>query len=241
VKESYRTSFATTHWSVVLQAGQGDSPAAEAALERLCQVYWPPLYAYVRRLGRSETDAQDLTQQFFAHFLERNYFRVADRQRGKFRSFLLTCLKHFLAHEKQKAQAAKRGGTITFIAWDDLTKEEIFDLAESPEKSPEQIYERQWAVRVMDQALSKLRDEFAATGKNRDFEHFREYLTHDPPDGAYPKVAELIGMNANAVAVAVHRFRQRYRDLVRKEIAHTVADPADIEDELRHLLGLLVN
>jgi RNA polymerase sigma-70 factor (ECF subfamily) len=240
VRRSGATAFATTHWSVVLQAGQSDSPAAEAALERLCQTYWLPLYDYVRR-GRSEMDAQDLTQQFFAHFLERKYFRVADRQRGKFRSFLLTCLKHFLAHERERFRAVKRGGTLTFIAWEDLDQEKITDLANCAGKTPEQIYDRQWALTVMDQALSKLRDEFVTAEKRRDFELFKEFLTRDPPDGTYPQIADLIGTKANAVAVAVHRFRQRYRDLVRQEVAHTVANPADIEDELRNLLRLLVS
>jgi RNA polymerase sigma-70 factor (ECF subfamily) len=181
-----------------------------------------------------------LIQEFFAHFLERKYFRVADRQRGKFRSFLLICLKHFLAHQTEKSRAAKRGGRVDFIPWEELAQEKGFEPLADSGRTPEQIYDKQWAMRVMDQALSRLRNDFTADGKSRHFDLFEEYLTSDPPDGTYPAIAQEIGMSANAVAVSVHRFRQRYRELVREEIAHTVSNPEDVENELSYLLDLLV-
>jgi RNA polymerase sigma-70 factor (ECF subfamily) len=238
--QTHGDAFVTTRWSLVMQAGQPDSPETQAALERLCRDYWRPLYAYVRRLGHSEPDAQDLIQEFFAHFLDRKYFRVADRQRGKFRSFLLVCLKHFLAHEREKSLAAKRGGRMNFIPWDELSLEKEFEPLADSGRTPEQIYDEQWALRIMDRALSKLREDFTGGGQVRQFDLLKEYLMRDPPDGAYQTIGQEIGTNANAVAVSVHRFRRRYRDLVREEITHTLSNPDDIEEEMRHLLDLLV-
>jgi RNA polymerase sigma factor (sigma-70 family) len=228
-------AFATTHWSDVLAAKQGDASRATIALEKLCRTYWYPLYAFLRREGRSPHDAQDLTQAFFAHLFERNFLENVGPQKGKFRSFLLAALKHFLSDAWDKARAEKRGGGQTFISLDDHNAEELYLLEPDPGAPAEQIFEQRWALTLLAQALARLREEFAAAGKMREFDHLKVFLSTLTSDGAYDTVAAELELAVDTVAVKVHRLRQRYGELIRMEIAQTVASPADIEEELRHL------
>ena len=231
--------FCTTHWSVVLVAGDAASPRASEALEKLCRTYWYPLYAYTRRLSYSPHDAQDLTQGFFARFLEKNFLESVDRRKGKFRSFLLASLNHFLANERDRAHAAKRGGGQCPISLDEQDAEGRY-LQELPcDLSPERVFERQWALAVLDRALTRLREEHSASGKSRHFELLKVFLTSDSSAGAYDRVAAQLNVTPGSVAVTVHRMRQRYRELVRTEIADTVASPADIDEEMLSLFAAL--
>ncbi len=232
------SSFATTHWSVVLAAA-GDSAESAAALEQLCRTYWHPLYAYVRRLGHLPHDAQDLTQAFFAELLRKEYFRAADRQRGKFRSFLLTSLRHFMTHEWEKACALKRGGGAVPLSWDEETAEQWYHQETGRHSNPERAYDRSWALRVFERSLSRLRQECHDGGKASQFDQLKKYLTQDPDPGAYNAEAANLGLSSNALAVTVHRLRQRYAALVREEVAQTVAQPDQIEEELRYLISLV--
>lgn len=231
-------AFVTTRWNLVLAAG-GDSPEGMAALDQLCRVYWYPLYAYVRRCGYGPHDAQDLTQAFFADVFRKNYFRAADRDRGKFRSFLLTSLRHFLAHEWKKARAEKRGGGLPLVNLEELGAETLFQEEPATAGTPERLYDRTWALRVFEHGLAQLCQESAAQGKNRQFERLKDFLTEEPGPGAYDAVAASLDLSPNAVAVAVHRLRQRYAALVREAVAETVAQPAQVEDELRYLISLI--
>ena len=233
------SAFVTTHWSVVVAAGDVSSPHGQAALENLCRSYWQPLYAYLLRQGRTPHDAQDLTQEFFAHFLEKSYFRVADRARGRFRSFLLTALKHFVAHEWEKARAVKRGGRQSFISWEEQPEETRPSLASGADLSPERFYDQQWALTLLEQALDRLGQESAANRKEQQFERLKAFLSNEPGEGAYAAVAAELGTSPGSVAVAVHRLRQRYGELVREEVANTVAKPEQVEDELRYLIELI--
>jgi RNA polymerase sigma-70 factor (ECF subfamily) len=231
--------FVTTHWSVVLEARDQRSPQAAAALEKLCRTYWYPLYAYVRRRGYGEHDAQDLAQGFFARLVEKNYLEAVGRQKGKFRSFLLAALNHFVSDEWDRARAEKRGGGETFISLDDQTAEDRYRQEPADELSPEKIYERRWAMTLLDQMLRQLEAEFAATGRLRLFEELKVFLLDEKGVGSYAETAARLEMTEGALRVAVHRLRQRYGELFRDEIAHTVASPVEIEDEVRHLLGVL--
>ena len=242
-KEHSRTSpltsagqFATTHWSVVIAAGEGSSPESETALATLCETYWYPLYAYVRRRGHTAEDAQDLTQAFFAVLLEKEYVRAADRERGRFRSFLLTALKRFLSKERDKARAQKRGGGRITISLDMQSGESRYAQEPSHEWTPERVYERRWALTLLDQTMARLRRRYVDTGKAEVFDGLKAFLSGEGDAPAYGEVAEEMGMTEGAVKVAVHRLRQRYRDALRSEIAQTVADPAEVDDELDHLL-----
>jgi RNA polymerase sigma-70 factor (ECF subfamily) len=225
----------TTHWSVVLAAKQGDPADAAAALEKLCRNYWYPLYAFLRREGRSPHDAQDLTQEFFARLLQRRFLENVGPQHGKFRSFLLASLKNFLCDEWDKARAEKRGGGQTVISLDDHNAEELYLLEPDTAASAEKIFEQRWALTLLAQALARLREEFAAAGKIREFDHLKVFLSTPARDGAYDALAVKLELAVDTVAVKVHRLRQRYAELIRAEIAQTVASPADIEEELRHL------
>jgi RNA polymerase sigma-70 factor (ECF subfamily) len=231
--------FATTHWSVVLAAGHDSAPGAREALEKLCRTYWYPLYAYIRRRGYGEQDAQDLAQGFFARLVERNYLEAVGRQKGKFRSFLLAALNHFLSDEWDRARAEKRGGGQTFISLDDHTAEERYRQEPADELNPEKIYERRWALTLLEQVLRQLEAEFAATGKRQLFEQLKVFLLEDKGVGSYAESAARLEMTEGALRVAVHRLRQRYGELFHDEIAHTVARPDEIEEEVRHLLRVL--
>jgi RNA polymerase sigma factor (sigma-70 family) len=229
--------FATTHWSVVQAAKAGDLSVVNAALEQLCRLYWYPLYAFLRHQGRSPHDAQDLTQEFFARLLQGKFLQNVGPEKGKFRSFLLAALKHFLCDEWDKARAEKRGGGQTFISLDGHDPDELYLREPDPGATAEQIFEKRWALALLAQAFSRLREEFADAGKLREFDHLKVFLSTLTNDGAYDAVALTLEVAVDSVAVKVHRLRQRYGELIRAEIAKTVASPADIEEELRHLFN----
>jgi RNA polymerase sigma-70 factor (ECF subfamily) len=231
--------FATTHWSVVLAAKQVDSTKATDALEKLCHAYWPPLYAYIRREGHDATEAQDLTQEFFARFLARDYLEKVQREKGRFRSFLLAYLKNFLFEQRRKAGAQKRGGGQVFIALDASAGEAGYLLEPVDDLTPDQVFERRWAQSVLQAALNRLRDEFAARGQTALFERLEDYQPHEPGGRSYAQLGQDLGMTEAAVKSAVQRMRQRHRELLREEIAHTVTRPEEIEEELRHFRALL--
>jgi RNA polymerase sigma-70 factor (ECF subfamily) len=233
------SAFVATHWSVVLQAGHGDSPEAAAALERLCRTYWPPLYAYVRRKGYDPIQAQDLTQEFFARLLARRDLAAADRRKGRFRSFLLGALEHFLAKEWTRTHRLKRGGGLAFISWEACAAEENQHLAAPDSWSPERLYERRWALTVLEQALAALQADYAAAGKPALFAALQPLLTSDDEALSRADLAARLGMSEGALRVALHRLRQRYGECVRAELARLVARPEEIEEELRHLLAAL--
>jgi RNA polymerase sigma-70 factor (ECF subfamily) len=223
-----------------MTARQGGSPEARAALERLCQAYWYPLYAYVRRLGYSASDAEDLTQAYFLQLLEKNYLGAVDRRKGKFRSFLLAALNHFLANERDWHNAAKRGGGRTLVSLDDdESREERYRNEPASDLTPEKVFEARWAATVIEQARTRLREQYAAEGKAPLYDRLADYLSEQPDAGAYDTAAAELGMKPGAVAVAVHRLRQRYGEHIRSEIARTVARPEEIEDEWRHLREVL--
>jgi RNA polymerase sigma-70 factor (ECF subfamily) len=231
--------FPTTHWSVVLSAGGGSLPNAQAALEQLCRAYWYPLYAYVRRQGRGVEEAQDLTQEFFARFLRKEYLRHTDPARGRFRTFLLTSLKRFLVNDWKKGRAARRGGGQPVISWDQRETETRF-LAESADLStPEKAFEKRWAVTVLEEVLERLRQEFTASGQPERFERLKVLLWGEKGSPPYAGVAAELGLTEGALKVAVHRLRQRYRELLRAEVASTVAQPEEVDDELRHLIAVI--
>jgi RNA polymerase sigma-70 factor (ECF subfamily) len=231
--------FATTHWSVVLEAGQHVSNEANLALEILCRTYWYPLYAYVRRKGYDAHVAQDLTQEFFARLLARNYLSVADRNRGKFRSFLLSCLEHFLAREWTKAHAQKRGGGQTLFSLDETDAESRYLLEPAHELTAEKIFDRRWATTLLDHAMARLREECLASQKGELFEKTQNHLSGEKGEASYAELAVALGMSQGAIKVAVHRLRQRYGELVRAEIAQTVANPEEVDEELRYLFAVL--
>ncbi len=231
--------FATTHWSVVLAAGQTATPQAGDALEKLCRTYWYPLYAYVRRQGHSPHDAQDLTQGFFFRLLEKNWVGDADREKGKFRSFLLSVLNHYLGDERDRANAAKRGGGQTLISLDEQTAENLLAQEPASDLSPEREFEKRWAAALLQQAMLRLREEFEAVRKGKTFDQLKLFLEGEASSGEYAVIAAGLGMSANAIAVSVHRLRQRYRELVRIEVANTVGSPNEIEEEMRYMFSVL--
>jgi RNA polymerase sigma factor (sigma-70 family) len=232
-------SFATTHWSLVLAAGKGASPEAEDALAALCQTYWYPLYAYVRRHGHQPDDAQDLTQAFFARLLEKHYLQSADPERGRFRSFLLTAFKRFLSKERDRERTKRRGGGMKLLALDFEAGERRYKLEPSHEVTAEKIYEQRWALTLLDRVFARLRDEFDQAGKRKEFDCFKVYLSGEAGTPSYQEIAADLVMTEGAVKVAVHRLRRRYRDLVREEIAQTVTCPEEVNEELRHLFAAL--
>ena len=227
--------FHTTHWSIVVSA-QGDGSGARDSLAKLCQAYWHPLYAYIRRQGMSSHDAQDLTQEFFARLLEKGWLDGVDRARGRFRSWLLASLKHFLTNEWDRARTRKRGGGAVLFSFDELDAESR--LAHEPATdSAEKIYDRRWALTLLDAVMARLRTEMAGAGKLAHFEALKFSLTGEKD--AYAGVGARLAMSEGAVKVAVHRLRERYRTLLRAKIAETVATPEEIEDELRALMAAL--
>ncbi len=231
--------FVTTRWSVVLAAGRSDSTRAQAALANLCETYWYPLYAYVRRRGYSPEDAQDLTQEFFARLLQHHWIAQADRERGRFPTFLLAALSHFLANEWDKARAQKRGGAVQFVPLQLDSAETRYGQEPADLLTPEQCYERRWAVALLDRVLVRLHEETSAQQKPELFGKLKSCLVGDRQNQPYALLAEELGMSEGAVKVAVHRLRQRYRELLREEIAQTVATPAEVEADVRYLVSVL--
>jgi RNA polymerase sigma-70 factor (ECF subfamily) len=232
--------FATTHWSVVLTAGtHHDTTRARDALARLCQVYWYPLYAYVRRRGHNAPDAQDLTQAFFEQLLRRQSLASADPERGRFRSFILTAMNHFLAVEWKKARAQKRGGGNPNLSLDWAAAEQRFDLEPATTLAPDRLFEKHWALTLLGEVLSRLEREYQAEGKGRLFAAIKETLLGRRESQPYAELAETLGMNEGALKVAVHRLRKRYRELIRAEIANTLDPSEDVEAEMRHLFQVL--
>lgn len=231
--------FVTTHWSVVLAASDRDSPDSTHALETLCQNYWYPLYAHVRRTGRSSHDAEDLTQAFFERLLEKEWLAAADQQRGRFRSFLLSSLKHFLANERDKALARKRGGHARVVSLDTRVAETRFHYEAVDVESPDTAFDRRWALTVLDTVLARLQQEYEREGKAQLFERVKGTLGGDRASAPYAHIARELETTEGAVKVAVHRLRQRYRAILRAEIAQTVAVQSDVEDELRQLFAAL--
>lgn len=231
--------FRTTHWSVVLAAGERSLPSAQDALARLCQEYWYPLYAHVRRRGHGAHEAQDLTQAFFARLLEKNSIQAADKERGRFRSFLLASLNNFLNNEWHRNQTARRGGGSSIISWDAQTAEERYVREPSHELTAEKIYERRWAFTLLEHVMEELRAEYSVAGKEQLFEQLQVSLSGSKGTESYAELAQKLNMSEGAVKVAVHRLRQRYGRLLRGRIAHTVGNEAEVEDELRRLFAAL--
>ncbi len=227
--------FATTHWSVVLAAGHAGSAQSAEALETLCRTYWYPLYAFVRRQGYSPEDAQDLTQGFFARLLEKQYLGQVAPQKGKFRSFLLAALRHFLSDQRDREHTVKRGGGLAHLSLDARDAEERYRLEPVDRLDAERIFERRWAMTLLERALSRLRDESVAAGKAETFESLKDFVAGES-DVSCGEVASRLGLTESAVKSLLHRLRLRYRALVREEIAQTVADPSEVDAEIRHLI-----
>ena len=230
--------FCTTHWSIVLAAGS-DSTRARDALEKLCQTYWYPLYAFVRRMGHSPHDSEDLVQAFFAQCLEKNYLDAADQAKGRFRSFLLIALKRFLANEWDKTRTRKRGGGAPQISLDALTAEQRYALEPAEQLTADRLFERRWALTLLDKVISRLREEQVAAGKRDAFELLKDSLTQGGRGTPYVELAARLHTSEGAVKVAIHRLRQRYRELLEAEIANTVASPEEVVEERRYLLAAL--
>ena len=229
--------FRTTHWSLITLAGEVDSPQATAALEKLCQTYWLPLYSYIRRQGYGPHDSQDLAQGFFARLLRMNSLASVGPEKGKFRTFLLAGLNHFLSDERDHARAEKRGGSKNLISLD--AAEERYLEVPAPDLTPEKLYDRHWALTVMEQALSRLRKEYATAGNAALFQQLSGFLSREAGHGEYDSNAQKLGMSPGATAVAVHRLRQRYRECVRFELSQTVSCREDLELEMKYLFETL--
>jgi RNA polymerase sigma-70 factor (ECF subfamily) len=234
-----RDVFVTTRWTVVLSAGRKSSPQSDRALAELCQTYWYPLYAYVRRQGRAKEDAEDLVQAFFTRFLEKNYLEGLCAERGKFRAFLLASLKHFLANEWDKANRQKRGGGVQHLSLDWQGADNRFHLEPRDPTSPDRLFDREWALALLERVISRLGEECIRDGKGQLFEQARRYLMVGEQTIPYAEAARALGTDEGAVRVAVHRLRKHYRELLREEIAQTLSDPAQVQEELRSLKAAL--
>jgi len=229
--------FTTTHWSVVLAAADSSAPGAQEALERLCRTYWYPLYAYVRQRGHQAHDAQDLTQEFFLRLLDKHYLAQVDPRKGKFRSFLMAAVSHFLANEWDRANAAKRGGRIAFISFDEASAEERYLLEPATDASPEKLFARRWALAILERVLAHLRDEFAQAGKAQQFDRLKTFLTGEKPSVSYAELAAHLQTSEGALKMAVKRMRHRCAELLRREIGDTVDSPEQVEEEIRWLFA----
>ena len=236
---SPKACFVTTRWSVVLTAGRNDTTRAQEALSRLCETYWYPLYAYVRRRGHSPEDAQDLTQEFFARLLEHHWVGNADRSKGRFRTFLLTALSRFLANEWDRAQSQKRGGGVAALSLDAIVAEQRYQSEAAQIMAPDRLYDRQWAMTLLDRALNQLGAEHEQSGKAAEFGFLSQFLTAERGAIPYETVAVQLGVSETAARQAVHRLRKRFREVFRDEIAQTVAAPDGVEEEIHHLLAAL--
>ncbi len=231
--------FATTHWSLVVAARDRAAPEARDALAALCGLYWYPLYAFVRRQGHPADQAQDLTQGFFARLLEPDFFKAVDRSRGKFRSFLLAACKHYLANERDRARAVKRGGGRPVLSLDFAGADQRYHHEPAHQLTPERLFERRWALTLLDQVLTRLRQEFDEAGKAAVFQTLKGVLTGESGKVPYHDLAARLALSEGAVKVAVHRLRRRYRELLREEIARTLDDPGLVEEEIRDLFAAL--
>lgn len=231
--------FTTTHWSVVLQAGDEASPHAAEALELLCGTYWPPLYAYLRRQGHDPHECQDLVQEFFARMLRKDYLGLADPARGRFRTFLLSSLKNFLINEWKRGQRDKRGAGRVVLSLDATEAEAQYLRELAEELTPERLFERRWVTTLLERVLGQLGAEYGAMGAPAVFEQLKRFVWGEEPAGSYAEIGAGLGMSQGAVKVAVHRLRQRLRETLRAEIAQTAATPAEVEAELRYLIRVM--
>jgi RNA polymerase sigma-70 factor (ECF subfamily) len=231
--------FTTTHWSVVLAAGQSDAQQAAEALEKLCCTYWYPAYAFLLRSGHDVHTAKDLTQSFFLRLLERNDFSRVDPGKGRFRSFLLACLKHFLINERSRSNAEKRGGGRVPLPLDELIAKRCDAVEPSDDLTPEKLFDRQWALALFDRVLARLREEYGGSGRERQFDLLKCYLSENQPESSQAELGCALGLSKGSVKVIVHRLRRRYRELLREEVAHTLGNATDVEEELRSLIAVL--
>ena len=231
--------FATTHWSVVLAAGEEDSPQAREALETLCGAYWYPIYVYVRRKGYGPEDAQDLTQEFFAQLIAKHHLRQADRGKGKFRTFLLAMLEHFMAREWNRSHRQKRGGQFKIVSLDQYTPEERYRLEPADNETPEKKFLHQWALTVLKHTMNALEQECEAQGKTALFREAKNLLSGERDTSPYTAISQELAMSEGAARVAVHRLRQRYGELMRDQIARTGGDPREVDEEVGCLMGAL--
>ena len=231
--------FTTTHWSVVLAAGQKESPQAAEALEKLCRTYWYPLYAFVRRQGHSPPEAEDLLQGFFARFLEKESLANVDRTKGRFRSFLLAALKHYLADQWDKAKAVKRGGRIEFVSLEGEAAENRYWEEPASELTPETLYEQRWACVLLERVTERLQRDFDASGESPLFEILKGFLQGEDRSASYEELALRLGLSEGALKMRVQRLRLRFQRFLREEIAHTVTRPEEVEDEIRYLFSVV--
>jgi RNA polymerase sigma-70 factor (ECF subfamily) len=238
VDRSGGVAFITTRWSVVL-AAQGHSPAAQEALDKLCRTYWRPVYGFVRRQGNTLTEAEDLTQSFFALILERRDLDAVRREKGRLRSYLLTSLKHFLVSEHRRAMTTKRGNGQRPLSLEELNANDRIETESIDRLSADRLYERRWALTIMEQVLGRLKNEYCAGGNAVLFDSLKQLLPDEPQAQSRTEIAMQLGMTDNALRQAFHRFRRRYQELLRQEISHTVAMASDIEDEVRYLISAL--
>jgi RNA polymerase sigma factor (sigma-70 family) len=236
---SRHRQFATTRWSLVSAAAGEDVAAARAALAELCELYWYPLYAFVRRQGHDADAASDLTQGFFARFIELESLRSARQDRGRFRSYLLGAVKHFIANERQRAAAQQRGGGAKVLSFDPQDAETRYQREPAHDLTPEHVFERRWALLLIERTLATLADEMRSRGKAKAFERLRPFLVEEASDDSYRAAGADLGLSEGAVKVLIHRLRRRFRDTLRGAIAETVASPADVDDEIRHLFTCL--
>jgi RNA polymerase sigma-70 factor (ECF subfamily) len=234
-----RWQFATTSWTQVLAARDAPSSESRQALEQLCQAYWYPLYAFIRRQGFDAEESQDLTQAYFAQLIEKGYLEDFDPSLGRFRVFLKASVKHFLSKQREKAQAWKRGGRVAIVSLDADEVEARYRMEPIDPDTPEEIYERRWALTILERAIGRLREEFKSEGREPEFERLRAFLTGEEPKLPYREVAAALATTEGAVKTSVHRLRQRFGSLLRQEIAATVGSPEEVDDEVRHLLGAI--
>jgi RNA polymerase sigma factor (sigma-70 family) len=234
-----RASFPSTHWSCVVRAGAASSEEAAAALSELCATYWPPIYAYVRRLGHDSHDAEELTQEFLTRLIEENSLGALDPRRGRFRAFLAACIRNFVANQRDRERCQKRGGKRIRISLDPTSEEERLRIEPWHDWTPERIFDHRWAMAVLDAARARLRDEFVVSGKLELFEHLECFVKSDAQRVRYDDVARALSKSEEAVKVAVHRLRRRLSEIIREEIGKTVETPEDVDDELRHLMSAI--
>jgi RNA polymerase sigma-70 factor (ECF subfamily) len=232
-------NFRTTHWSVVLLAGSGDGAQASEALDCLCRAYWRPIYVLVRRRGYDASEAQDLVQGFFSGLIQRQGLERIEQSKGRFRSFLATAMTNYLINERKRERRLKRGGSYETFSFDAQPEEQRYQIEPTHELTPERLFEQRWAQTVLDRVVARLQADFAAAGHADRFECLKEFLLNDPADVSYVDAGARLGLSVSAVTSAIHRMRLRYRDSFREEIAQTVADPAEIDDEIRYLVGAL--